>query len=303
MVDGLMMSFGGGSAMSLGRFGTEAAGRALFFGLAALAACQSTTGNERVEGPGFVKELEASPRDVLDALKFDLEDQTIHGTYIYDKQQTLDGATEESSSKYFEPWSGPGQVFYKVRTKAIAPRHFLESADQGTIVVRFVLTTLTGDRSRLRIDAVYVEDAHRTYHISDGTVEGAEFKVIQDRLLAIQFNEQEAADAKKRRDSAELVRHNYLQQREDETTRLANAQESVKDLQERVQKLRREVDRRVKAPGADLKAAPFREAATIAPLAAYTEVAIVIVTPYWLGIEEADGQRGWLPADQLEAIP
>jgi hypothetical protein len=271
--------------------------------MAILAGSLAATSKERLEGPGFVKELEASPRDVMDALKSDLEDQTIHGTYIYDKQQTLDGATEENSSKYFEPWSGAGQVFYKVRAKAIAPRHFLESADQGTIVVRFVLITLTSDRSRLRIDAIYVEDARRAYHISDGTVEAAEFKVIQDRLQAIQIDEQEAADSKRRRDSAELVRHNYLQQREDETTRLANAQESVNDLQERVQKLRREVDRRVKAPGADLKAAPFREAATIAPLAAYTEVAIIIVTPYWLGVEESDGQRGWLATDQLEMLP
>jgi hypothetical protein len=298
-----MMNFNSQNVQLLGKLTAEWGRKALILGFAVLVGCLASAGKERVEGPGFVKELEAAPRDVMDALKFDLEDQTIHGTYIYDKQQTLEGATEESSSKFFEPWTGPGQVFYKVRTQAIAPRHFLESADQGTIVVRFVLITLTGDRSRLRIDAVYVEEAHRTYHISDGTVEAAEFKVIQDRLLAIQFNEQEAADAKKRRDSAELVRHNYLQQREDETTRLANAQESVKDLQERVQKLRREVDRRVKAPGADLKAAPFREAATIAPLAAYTEVAIVIVTPYWLGIEEADGQRGWLPIDQLETIP
>jgi len=298
-----MMNFNSQNVQLLGKLTAEWGRKALILGFAVLVGCVASAGKERVEGPGFVKELEAAPRDVMDALKFDLEDQTIHGTYIYDKQQTLEGATEESSSKFFEPWTGPGQVFYKVRTQAIAPRHFLESADQGTIVVRFVLITLTGDRSRLRIDAVYVEEAHRTYHISDGTVEAAEFKVIQDRLLAIQFNEQEAADAKKRRDSAELVRHNYLQQREDETTRLANAQESVKDLQERVQKLRREVDRRVKAPGADLKAAPFREAATIAPLAAYTEVAIVIVTPYWLGIEEADGQRGWLPIDQLETIP
>jgi hypothetical protein len=272
-------------------------------GLLLLAACLAAAGKEHEEGPGFVRELEASPRDVLDALKYDLEDQTIHGTSMYDKQPSLAGATQAASSKYFEPWSRGGQVFYKVRAATIAPRHFLESADQGTVVVRFVLTTLTPDRSRLRIDAIYVEDAHRTYHISDGTVEGAEFKVIQDRLTAIQVDEQEAANAKKRRDSAELVRQNFLQQREDESTRLASAQESVKDLQERVQKLRREVDRRVKAPGADLKAAPFRGAATIAPMAAYTEVAIIIVTPYWLGIEEPDGQRGWLPADQLEVIP
>src|SRR5271154_187311 len=155
----------------------ERARRALILGVAVTAGWVSATGKERVEGPGFVKELEAAPRDVMDALRFDLEDQTIHGTYIYDKQKTLEGATEENSSKLFEPWTGQGQVFYKVRTQAIAPRHFLESADQGTIVVRFVLTTLTGDRSRVRIDAIYVEEAHRTYHISDGTVEAAGFKV------------------------------------------------------------------------------------------------------------------------------
>lgn len=296
-------SFGSRIGFWIRRGNCRQRGIGLFLSVTLLGGSVLAAGKDRVESPGFVKELEASPRDVLDALKYDLEDQTIHGTYIYDKQQTLDGATQESTSQYFEPWNETGQVFYKVRTKAIAPRHFLESADEGTIVVRFVLTTLTPDRSRLRIDAIYVEDAHRTYHISDGSVESAEFKVIQDRLTAIQVDEQQAADAKKRRDSAELVRHNFLQQREDETTRLATAQESVKDLQERVQKLRREVDRRVTAPGGDLKAAPFRSAATIAPIAAYTEVAVIIVTPYWLGVEEPDGQRGWLPIDQLEVIP
>jgi hypothetical protein len=127
--------------------------------------------------------------------------------------------------------------------------------------------------------------------------------VIHDRLLAIQFDEQEAADAQRRRDSADLVKQNFIRRREDESTQLANAEAGVKDLQDRVQKLRHEVDRRVKAPGADLKAAPFREAATIQPIAAYTEVAVVIVTPHWLGVEEADGQRGWLAEDQLEPLP
>jgi len=258
---------------------------------------------DRVEGPGFVKELDGSEQDILDALKFDLEDQTIHGTYIFDKDPILTGATQESSSKYFSAWTGGGQIFFKVRPKAIAPRHFLESADQGTIVVRFILMPVTADRSRLRIDALYVEDAHRVFHPSDGTVEGAEFKVIHDRLLAIQFDEQEAADAQRRRDSAELVKQNFAHQREDETTRLAQAQAGVLDLQQRVQQLRHELDRRVKAPGADLKAAPFREAATIRPISAYTEVVIVIVTQRWLGVELPDGQRGWLAEDQLEPLP
>lgn len=273
----------------------------------ALAVCAALPAKEpakeKVESPGFVKEMEGSSRDVLEALKSDLQDQTIHGTYIFDKDPTLTGATEEQTSRYFPAWTGGGQVFYKIRPKAIAPRHFLDSADQGTIVVRFVLIPVTADRSRLRIDAIYVEEAHRVYHQSDGTVEAAEFKVIHDRLLAIQFDEQEAADAQRRRDSADLVKQNFIRRREDESTQLANAEAGVKDLQDRVQKLRHEVDRRVKAPGADLKAAPFREAATIQPIAAYTEVAVVIVTPHWLGVEEADGQRGWLAEDQLEPLP
>jgi hypothetical protein len=263
----------------------------------------ASAAKDKFESPGFVKEIEGSPQDILESLNTDLQDQTIHGTYIFDKEPVLLGATLEQSSKYFPEWSGGGQVFYKVRTKAIAPRHFLESADQGTIVVRFVLTTLTPDRSRLRIDAIYVEDAHRTLHISDGTVEGAEFKVIRDRLLEIQAQEQEAADLRRRRDSAELVHQTYLHQREDETTRLASAKAGAEDLQERVQKLRHEVDRRVKAPGADLKSAPFHGSATIRPIAAYSEVVVLIITPHWIGVEEADGQRGWLPEDQLEPLP
>jgi hypothetical protein len=264
---------------------------------------RSSGAKDKFESPGFVKEMEGSAQDVLEALNTDLQDQTIHGTYVFDKEPVLLGATVEQSSKFFPAWSSGGQVFYKVRTKAIAPRHFLESADQGTIVVRFVLTPLTPDRSRLRIDAIYVEDAHRTPHISDGTVEAAEFKVIRDRLLEIQAQEQQAADLRRRRDSAELVRETYLHEREDEATRLATAKAGAEDLQERVQKLRHEVDRRVKAPGADLKSAPFRESATIRPIAAYTEVVVLIVTPHWLGVEDADGQRGWLPEDQLETLP
>jgi hypothetical protein len=30
---------------------------------------------------------------------------------------------------------------------------------------------------------------------------------------------------------------------------------------------------------------------------------IVIVTPHWYGVETPDGQRGWLPLDELESLP
>jgi uncharacterized small protein (DUF1192 family) len=252
---------------------------------------------------GFVTEFAASIGDVLQALNEVLEDQIIHGTLIFDREPNLTGAVAATSTPLFEPWQGPGQVFYKIRKDAIAPRHFLESADQGTIAVRYVLTSVSPERTRIRIDAVYVENTRRRIHASDGTVEASEYKAIQEHLHVIQLAEEQVADAKRRSDSAELVQQTVIRQREDETTRLAAAQASVQDLQQRISELRREVERRVKAPGADLKSAPFRAAANIKTLAAYTEVLIIIVTPHWYGVETPDGQRGWMPADQLEALP
>ena len=242
-------------------------------------------------------------RDVLQALHEILEDQTIHGTQIFDKQPVLTGAMNVESTPLFETWDGKGKDFYKIRKDSIAPRHFLDSADQGTIAVRYIVTAISEERVRLHIDATYVEKTHHTVHISDGTVEASECKAIEERLQAIQSEEQEAYEANRRRASEDLVRETQIRQREDETTRLAVAQASIKELEQQVQLLRHEVERRIKAPGVNLKAAPFQSSATVANLRAYTEVLIVIVTPHWIGIEAPDGQRGWIPADELEPLP
>jgi hypothetical protein len=253
--------------------------------------------------PGFVTEFAASMEDVLQALQEVLHDQTIHGTQVFDRESTLTGAITVQSTPLFEPWKDEGKVFYKIRTDAIAPRHFHESADQGTIAVRYVVTSVSPEHARLRIDAIFVETAHRAVHPSDGTVESSEYRVIQDHLQAIQFAEQEAADAKQRRESMDLARQTFIRQREDEAALLAAAQSSVKDLELHVASLRHEVERRVKAPGASLKAAPFGSAANVANLTAYTEVVIVIITPHWYGVETPTGLRGWLPLSQLELLP
>jgi hypothetical protein len=253
--------------------------------------------------PGFVTEFAASAEDVLQALKEVLQDQIIHGTQIFDREPTLSGAVIAESTPLFKPWKGEDKVFYKVRTDAIAPRHFLESADRGTIAVRYVLTSVSPERTRLRIDAIFVETAHRTVHPSDGTVESSEYKAIQEHLRAIQFAEQEAAEAQRHRESVDLARQTFIREREDETTLLAAAVSSAQDLEQRVNSLRHEVERRVKAPGASLKAAPFASAATVANLPAYTEIVIVIVTPHWYGVETPSSLRGWLPLDQLELLP
>jgi hypothetical protein len=260
-------------------------------------------GKEQLHSPGLAAEFAASIDEVLQALNEVLEDQIIHGTLIFDREPTLTGAVAVTSTPLFESWQGPGKVFYKIRKDAIAPRHFLESADQGTIAVRYVVTNVSPERMRIRIDAVYVENTHRRAHVSDGTVEASELKAIQEHLQAIQFAAQEAADAKRRSDSAEAVKRSFIRQQEDETTRLAAAQSSVQDLEQRVNALRHEVEQRVRAPGADLKAAPFRSAASLKALSAFTEVVVIIVTPHWYGVETPDGQRGWMPRDQLESLP
>jgi hypothetical protein len=263
----------------------------------------ATAKDRDLPSPGYVKEFAAPLADVLQALDEILHDGIIHGTYVFDREKTLTGATVVDSTPLFESWKDLGHVFYKIRKDAIAPRHCLDTGDQGTIAVRYVITSVSPERTRIRIDAVYVENTHRRVHASDGTVEASECKAIQDYLQAIQLAELEAAEAKRRRDSAEAVRRSFIREHEDESTRLAAAQSSVQDLEQRVNALRHEVEQRVRAPGADLKAAPFRSAASLKVLSAFTEVVVVIVTPHWYGVETPDGQRGWLPRNQVEALP
>jgi len=253
--------------------------------------------------PGFVTEFAAPLDDVLEALQEVLQDGTIHGTLMFEKELTLTGAIAVESTPLFAPWKGPGKVYYKIRNDALAPRHFLRSADQGTIAVRYVVTSVSPERTRLRIDAIFVETAQRAAHPSDGTVESSEYKAIQDHLQAMQHAEQEAADAQRRRESADLARQTFIRQREDEAALLASAKSSAQDLEQRIDSLRHEIQRRIRARGAALKAAPFRSAATLSNLASQTEVVILIVTPHWYGVETPSGQHGWLPLDQLEPLP
>ena len=253
--------------------------------------------------PGLTTEFSASLDDVLQALQEVVHDQIIHGTYMYDKQQTLNGAAAVDSTPLFEPWHGDGKVFYKIRTAVIAPRHFRDSADQGTIAVRYIVTSVSPERTRLRVDAVFIENSRHGTHPSDGTVESSESKIIQEGVQAIQTARQEAAENRRRAESIDLAKQTIVRQREDETSRLSAAKSSEQDLEQRIKTLRHQVEMRIKAPGASLKSAPFRSASDAAALSAYADVLIVIVTPRWYGVETPDGQRGWLSRDQLEPLP
>lgn len=253
--------------------------------------------------PGLVREFPASLVEIRLAVLAVVGDKIIHGTLVFEKEPILTGAEAVDSTPLFDPWQGAGEVYFKIRKNAIAPRHFLESGDQGTIAVRFVIIPVDADRTRVKIDALYQESGHRVVHASDGTVEKSEMKEIKDQLEALEEAAAQAADARRRETSAELVRQSLIRQHEDESTRFKNAESTQKDLEQQVSALHHELERRVKAPGADLKAAPFQSAASLKTLSAFTDVVILIVTPHWLGVETPEGQRGWLPQERLEQLP
>src|SRR5581483_1216807 len=75
------------------------------------------------------------------------------------------------------------------------------------------------------------------------------------------------------------------------------------DLEQRVEQLRKQAEMRVVASGTQLRTAPYRSAAKVETLAPYTDVVVLIVTPYWYGIQTADGHRGWIHHSELEALP
>jgi hypothetical protein len=256
---------------------------------------------QKSAGLGF--ELDATEADVLEVVKRVAEDTIVRGTYVYESAKTLTGARPADSSTYFGSWTGPGHAFYKVLTRAVAPRNFKESADVGTITVRYVVLPQSASQTHLRIDAVFVEDAHNKVHISDGTVESSEFKEIQDRLRQIQLADQETAALLKKRQEEDEKAAALLGRRQEETAKLEAAESSLKNLDSRFRELRHKVVVTVRNESTELKSAPFRSAVRIQSLPAGAEVVVLIVTPSWLGVETTDQHRGWLRQDQVEALP
>jgi alanyl-tRNA synthetase len=247
--------------------------------------------------------LDAPEADVLQAVEHVANDQVMHGTYVYEREKTLTGAVAAESSAYFGRWQGPGQAFFKVLNGALAPRHFKDSSDIGTLTVRYVVQAAGESRTRVRVEAVFVEDGRRKVHVSDGSVESSELKEIQDQLQQISLAKQQAAESLKHRQEQEAADALLARQREEESAQVVQAQSSVQDLERRVRELRHEVVRLVIRPGTELKSAPFQSAAKLRTLAAGTEVIILIMSPYWFGVETPEGRRGWLRRDQVKQLP
>jgi len=254
-------------------------------------------------GLGFSTEIDAAEAEVLQAVEAVVSDGIIQGSKEYNKDKYIEHASPAESSPLFPAWTGSGKVFFKVREEALDPRGFFESNDVGTLAVRYVVQSKDATKTMLRIDAVFVEDFRRTVHPSDGSVENAEYEDIQQHVDALELQKKQAVEGEKHRQEELAKQALEKKARDQEAEELALAESSAQTLEQRVQNLRQQVERVIKAPGAQLKAAPFRTAANLKNLDAGSEVVILIVTPYWFGVETEDGQHGWINHTQLEPLP
>lgn len=285
-------------------------------------------------GAGLIINVPFPENQVIQVVQDVVQNGIIRGTKEYTKDEYVTGAEAQSSVRVFPAWTGTGKVFYKVRAHALDPRNFKDSGDVGTLAVRYVVEAQGDKNSVLHIDAIFVEDFRRTLHLSNGSVETAEYKNIRDHLDAISVMQTQAAEiAQERKEQAEQKSAEVAKDVPKEVATasdptadtsplqppvapsadssgapLSNSTSSdsaagVQTLEDHVKDLRRQLQRTVKAPGAPLKSAPFHTASTLQSLPSGTEVLIVITTPYWLGVETHEGQHGWMLRDDLELVP
>lgn len=254
-------------------------------------------------GAGFSTEIAAPEEMVLQAVEAVVNSGIIQGSREYNKDKYVEKAVAAPSSSLFEQWKGPGKAFYKVRTEVLAPANFKEAVDQGTLAVRYIVESKSPQQTVLRIDAVYVEEFRHAVHASDGSVENAEYRDIQDHVDALELDKKQAADSQRHRQE-ELAKKALEQKNaEEQASTVARAEATAETPQQHVENLRQQVERIVKAPGAQLKSAPFHSATSLKTLASGSEVVVLIVTPYWYGVETEDGQHGWINHTQLEPLP
>jgi hypothetical protein len=254
-------------------------------------------------GLGFSTEVAAPESEVLQAVEDVVNDGIIQGSKEFNKDKYIESASPATSSLLFPEWKGPGHVYYKVRASVLAPLNFKESRDEGTLAVRYVVESKSDSKTIVRIDAVFVEDFLRTVHSSDGSVENAECQDIQERVDAVEAEKKQVAEREKQRQEKLAKEKDERKKEADEASALSESQSSAQTLDQRVESLRRQAERVVKAPGSSLKSAPFQSATNVKPLEAGAEVVILIVTPYWYGVETTDGQHGWVNHRQLEPLP
>ncbi len=249
-------------------------------------------------GQGLSVSVPAGEPEVVQAVQDVVGDGIIQGSKEYNKDEYISGAEAADSTAVFPQWTGDGKVFYKVRKNALDPRNFKDSGDSGTLAIRYVVQHGDDRNTRLKIDAVFVDDFHRRSHASNGSVETAEYKDIQDHIAAEQL---------KKSSSQELTQESHQFVAKDLAGKWQQPSQAApipdESLQQHVDRLRHELERVVKPEGARLRSAPFRSASSLKSLPPSSQVVILISTPYWLGVETETGEHGWIHHSELGPLP
>ncbi len=249
---------------------------------------------------GFSVELPIPPDQLAAAVQLVAEDGSIQGTKIYSRDSDAEGSETEKNSKAFPDNPGAGHVFYKVLRKALSPQHFPGSYDMGTITVRYIVDAINPQRSRLRIDAVFVEDAERKRCFSDGSVETAEYAVIMDQVRALMpapHPRVSAAEVNTPDRNAGL--RSDLEQ---EQSLLAEAQVAEQKLVTQAKQLAFNTQGRVKEAGVPLKADPYDHSSSLLTLQKGQVLTVTSTTKYWYLVRTDADVQGWIYYLFLEPV-
>jgi hypothetical protein len=250
-------------------------------------------------GDGFTIDLDEPYDRVVGVVKNVVEDGVVRGSSEYKGMAELYGSVPGTSSNAFHTAPAPGTVFYKIRKDTLAPEHFYQSNDIGTVTVRYVVKALGPKSTRLNIDAIFQEDSHHHFHPSDGTVENAEFLAISDEIKDIDDKEaKEKQDAVYAAEEKKMV--DLLSQLDQARSALKAADAKEQELAKKVHAVSGGKPARVKTASADLKAEPYNESKTLGSLTQGDSVTVLVQTRSWYRVQAASGAQGWIYRLMLE---
>lgn len=249
---------------------------------------------------GFSVELPIPQEKLASAVQLVAEDGSIQGTKVYSRDTDAEGSESEKTSTAFPDKPGAGHVFYKVLHKALSPQHFPGSYDMGTVTVRYIVDEINSQRSRLRIDAVFVEDAERLRCFSDGSVETAEYAVIMDQVRALMpaAHPKVSAAQVNTPDRSVGLRSDL----EQEQSLLAEAQVSEQKLVTQAKQLEFNTQGRVKEAGVPLKSEPYDHSSSLLTLQKGQVLTVTSTTKYWYLVRTDADVQGWIYYLFLEPV-
>jgi hypothetical protein len=272
----------------------------LIFGIVVLSLTPSNARKRQHWGEGFSVDLDQPYDQVLNIVQQVTNDGIIRGTYQYKGTNQLDGAESARTSSAFPKWTGGGTVLYKVRPNTLAPEHFYQSGDSGTVAVRYIVQPAGPNSTQLRIDAIFQEDDRHRSHPSDGLVESNEFGAI-----AAKIKDLEDVAARQREEEAQKKQQQRVEELEAELDRenatLAAARAKEQQLQGKLHESSPgNRIARVRTPSAQLKAAPYNQSRTLQTLAQGDTVTVLSQTRAWYRVQALNGQLGWVYRLMLE---